>query len=439
MNLPTAIKIYPGATMRGVIQVPGDKSITHRALIIGALCWADLQIVGWLKSLDCLATCNAVAMLGVKIQQADPMRLCLSGVGLHGLTPPRVSLDLGNSGTALRLLTGVLAAQPFASEVTGDASLCRRPMARLIAPLTAMGAQIVAQDDQYPPLKIYGGRRLKALQYALPIASAQVQSALQLAALYTDSAASCIITTPAVCRDHTAKLLRELTPYLTAEVAGNQAKPLITLKIPGDFSSAAFLLAAALLIANADLTIERVGLNPTRIGLLTILQNMGAQIIYQPNTYYGQEQVGNIYVKSSLLTGIDVPTELIAQCIDELPILAVIAAHARGVTRIRGAAELRVKETDRIAAIAVGLTALGVQVITYPDGLDIVGLTGFRSLPKGIVINSFGDHRIAMAFIVAGMVASQPIIVENVANIATSFPGFIALANKLGAKLTEPG
>jgi len=419
----------PGESLLGVAKVPADKSISHRSVIFGAIANGVTQVSNLLEGDDVLATVAAFRNMGVAIEGPEGGLLTIAGVGKKGLEAAKSELDLGNSGTSMRLLTGLLAGQRFNTLLTGDASLKRRPMSRVVAPLTEMGARIEAVDG-HPPLDIRGGVGLQGIEYRLPIASAQVKSAILLAGLYASGGTTVIETTPT--RDHTERMLAGY-----AGTTWHSGGPLRTdsevtlagqhLGIPGDISSAAFMLVAATLRPGSDLLLPGVGINPTRSAILDILRLMGADIEISRERMESNEPVCDLRVRSAALRGIDVPPHSVANAIDEFPVIAVAAASASGVTRIRGASELRVKESDRIASMVQGLTALGIDTVEYPDGMDIVG----GRFASGSV-ESFGDHRIAMAFAVAGCIAEGPIEITEADNIRTSFPDFLSLVNSVG-------
>jgi 3-phosphoshikimate 1-carboxyvinyltransferase len=426
--------VRPAASIRGELTVPGDKSISHRALMLGGIAAGRTLISGFLASEDCLATLAALAALGVRIERPQETLVRVHGVGHEGLTGAAGALDMGNAGTAIRLLMGLLAGQRFDSTLIGDASLMRRPMERVAAPLRAKGARIDTQAGK-PPVRIHGGAALHGLDYALPMASAQVKSALLLAALYAQGVTN--ITEPAPTRDHTERMLRAFGVQLTAaagrvSLAGGQQLRGCDIEIPGDFSSAAFFIVAGCLAAHDGLTIRGVGVNPTRTGLLQLLALMGADIELRARTEVTAEPIADIHVRAAPLRGIRVPEDLVALAIDEFPVFFIAAAAADGQTVVTGAAELRVKESDRLAAMAIGLTTLGIECELLPDGLRLQGgrMSGGR-------IDSHGDHRIAMAFAVASLIASAPIEIEDVANVATSFPGFAHLARAAGLALED--
>jgi 3-phosphoshikimate 1-carboxyvinyltransferase len=431
---PNRFRALPARQVGGRITVPGDKSISHRALMLGAVAEGETMVHGFLASEDCLATQAALAAMGVNIVRSADGRVRIRGVGLQGLRRSTKTLDLGNSGTAMRLLMGLLAGQPFDSELTGDASLRQRPMERVAAPLREMGARIETGAGGKPPVKIHGGARLHGIDYALPMASAQVKSALLLAAL--ESRGTTTVRSPGPSRDHTERMLETMGAKLELSAQGHghtvKIEGPVTLRggeirVPADFSSAAFFLVAGCLGAADGLTIENVGVNPTRIGLLTILREMGATIELRAERSLGAEPVADLWVKQSELHGIVVSPELVPLAIDEFPILFVAAAAAGGTTVISGAEELRKKETDRIAVMASGLKAVGVDVEETPDGARIVG----GSLGGGIV-DSRGDHRIAMSFAVASLRASAPMDILSTAEVATSFPNFLEVAAAAG-------
>jgi len=428
--------VEPGGSVSGEIRVPGDKSISHRTIILGAIADGVTKVSGFLEGEDALNTLAAFREMGVTITGPEEGELTIYGVGKHGLKAPRTPLNMGNSGTAMRLLTGLLAAQDFNSELIGDRSLSQRPMGRIVDPLTTMGAKIKTANGSKPPLKIYG-RHLSGLDYAMKIASAQVKSCMLLAGLYAEGETS--VSEPAPCRDHTERMLRGFGYRLncdessrTIRINNNGSLKGTDVDVPADISSAAFFLVAASICPGAKLTLRHVGVNPTRIGIINLLHEMGANIDISNETEIGGEPVADLKVSYSELSGITVPANQIPLAIDEFPIFFIAAACAKGTTELRGAEELRVKESDRIEAMAVGLKSLGIQVKTFPDGIRIEGgdILGGR-------VNSFGDHRIAMAFSIAALRSSSAIEVENCNNVATSFPGFVALAKQVGINLSE--
>jgi len=431
-------RMAPGGGVGGTLTVPGDKSISHRALMLGALAEGDTHISGFLEGEDCLATARALEALGVPLERPGPQQVVVHGVGMHGLTAPAAPLDMGNAGTAMRLMMGVLAPQRFNSTLVGDESLMRRPMERVAVPLQMMGARIQTQEGR-PPVRIYGTPQLRAVQYSLPVASAQVKSAVLLAGLY--AAGTTRITEPAPSRDHTERMLAAFGASLRREgrsVAVDAAQGLSATRVlvPADFSSAAFFIVAGCLAAARPLLLTHVGVNPTRTGLLELLRRMGADIRLHPaeaatDTNLDAEPVADIEVRRSSLRGITVPEALVPAAIDELPVFFIAAACASGETLVRGALELRVKESDRLASMAAGLAALGVEHQLLPDGLWIRGADSLR----GGVVESFGDHRVAMAFAVAALRCRAPVEILDVANVATSFPGFVGTARTAGLKI----
>lgn len=422
--------VTPSAVGQATITVPGDKSISHRALMLGSIAEGESRITGFLAGADCLATLAAFRAMGVAIEQDGETTITVHGVGLHGLTAPARVLDVGNSGTAMRLMAGLLAGQAFSSELTGDLSLSRRPMGRIVAPLTRMGAVIESDCDGTPPLQIRGGVKLRGIDYTLPVASAQVKSCILLAGLYASGTTS--VVEPAVTRDHTERMLRSMGVPVDSTgnritLEGGRAPKAAAIDVPADLSSATFPMLAALLSTDADIVIERVGINPTRTGVIDILLAMGASIELSNKRMHGDEPVADIRVRSSRLDGIDVDPALVSLAIDEFPALFVAAAAARGVTRFTGLAELRVKESDRIAAMAAGLRGLGIEVEESDDGALVHG-----GRVSGGDVDSRGDHRIAMALATAGVAAGERIRVKNVDNVATSFPGFPELMRSIG-------
>jgi 3-phosphoshikimate 1-carboxyvinyltransferase len=432
-------QVSPALRVSGALAVPGDKSISHRSLMLCGLADDSSEITGFLASEDCLATLNAMRALGVRIEQPSATQVLIHGVGLHGLTAAAHPLDMGNAGTAMRLSTGLLAAQRFPSQLIGDASLMKRPMERVAKPLREMGADVRTHNGT-PPVDIGGGRSLRGIEYAMPVASAQVKSAILLAGLYADGATT--VTAPAVSRDHSERMLlscgvRVVTAGLRTTVYPPQRLAGQRLEVPGDFSSAAFFIVAGLLGAGAEgLLIRNVGLNPTRTGLLDILRSMGGEIEVHNARESGAEPVADLRVHASALHGITVPISLVPLAIDEFPILFVAAACARGETVITGAEELRVKESDRIAAMSAGFAALGVRHEVLADGMRIEGRAEGIAFGGG-EIDSHGDHRVAMSFAIASLRAAQPIRIRDVANVATSFPGFVGLARSVGLAVAE--
>lgn len=428
--------IQPSTVSNGSVEVPGDKSISHRALMLGAIADGVTEISGLLMGDDCLATLAALRQMGVPIDRSDATTVRIQGVGMHGLQDPRGELNLGNSGTGMRLLIGLLSGQGFDSVLTGDESLSRRPMKRVITPLTMMGASIDSQNGT-PPLAIRGGSALAGINYALPVASAQVKSAILLAGLYAKGEVD--ITEPAVTRDHTERMLRSMGITLSADgrrirMPGRQTLKASSVEVPGDLSSAAFPLLAALLAEDAELRIRNVGMNPTRTGVIEILRDMGAQIGIENPKMLGEEPVADLFVKSSALRGINVGAERVSLAIDEFPVLFVAAAAAEGISRFAGLGELRVKESDRITAMVQGLRALGITANETADGAEVLG-----GRFGGGSIESHGDHRIAMAFAVAAGSAAAPVHIRDVAPVDTSFPGFVPCLNAVGLDIRRSG
>ena len=431
-------RVTPSRLHDATITVPGDKSISHRALMLGSIAEGRTDVSGFLSGEDCLATAAAMRALGVTIEQPDATSLLIQGVGRDGLQAPDQDIDLGNSGTAMRLLAGLLAGQRFSCTLTGDESLTGRPMGRIIKPLTLMGAAIESDCDGTPPLQLSGGLKLHAIDYDLPIASAQVKSALLLAGLYAEGRTS--VTEPAVTRDHTERMLASMGADLSVEngtvsIVGGQDLRGCTVEVPGDLSSATFIILATLLSQDADILIENVGINPTRTGVIDILKGMGANLALENRRSLGQEPVADLRVRASQLQGGPVDPALVPLAIDEFPALFVAAAAAKGKTSFSGLEELRVKESDRISAMADGLRRLGIQVEETPDGAAVHGgrFTGGE-------VESYHDHRVAMSLAIAGTIADGEVLVRGVDNVDTSFPGFMDLMNSLGAHIaTDDG
>lgn len=424
--------VNPGSVHDAAVAVPGDKSISHRAVMLGSIANGETHISGFLNSEDCLATLGAMSAMGVQTEQHDATTVTVHGVGLQGLQAPEAALDMGNSGTAMRLMAGLLAGQTFDTRLVGDESLTGRPMQRIITPLETMGASIGSRDGR-PPLEVRGGRPLRAIHYDLPVASAQVKSAVLLAGLYADGVTS--VTEPAITRDHTERMLTAMGVEVGVgggriAVAGGQQLTGGTIQVPGDLSSAAFVILAACISNSADIVIENVGINPTRTGILDILRAMGADIRLENEDIRSDEPVADIRVRSSRLQGINVDPALVSLAIDEFPVLFVAAACANGATRFDGIGELRVKESDRIGAMAAGLRELGIQVEESEDGAVVHG-----GRMGGGSVQSFGDHRIAMSLAVAGTVADAAVTVQDTQAVATSFPGFAELLRSLGARI----
>jgi 3-phosphoshikimate 1-carboxyvinyltransferase len=426
-------KILPGGAMSGEVRVPGDKSISHRSIMLGALANGITRVKGFLEGEDALATLAAFRAMGVEIDGPENGNVTVHGVGLHGLTAPADALDLGNAGTGMRLICGLLAGQAFDAKLTGDTSLCSRPMGRVIDPLTMMGASIQSAEGGRPPLTIRGGQKLHGIDYELPMASAQVKSCVLLAGLYSEGCTA--VTEPGPSRDHTERMLRGFGyPVQSAKgvisLQGGGSLQACDIDVPADISSAAFFLVAASIAPDSDLILTHVGVNPTRMGVINILQLMGANITLHNHSEVGGEPVADIRVRSASLRGIEIPLDQVPLAIDEFPVLFVAAACATGRTVLRGADELRVKESDRIAAMAEGLSTLGILNEVLEDGIAIDG-----GILGGGVIKTYHDHRIAMSFAIAGLRAKGEITVLDCDHVATSFPGFDALARGLGLNI----
>lgn len=426
-------RITPGCRLRGTINVPGDKSISHRALMFGAIARGTSEVRNLLESEDCLATRDALIALGADIVRVGDRHYRINGVDRLVSAPN--AIDCGNSGTGMRLLAGLIAGQGIGATLVGDHSLMGRPMGRIAEPLQRQGAQVSTADNGCPPLAIAPGSELSASEHVLAVASAQVKSAILLAGLGAHGKTR--VTEPAHSRDHTERMLRgfgvELDiDGLTVELEGPQSLRAADVTVPADPSSAAFFAVAAALAPGSDLVLQKVGMNPTRSGFVDVLERMGARIERLNPSEVGGEPVCDLRVQSSTLHNIDVPPAWVARTIDEFPVLFVAASMARGVMRVRGARELRVKETDRLAVTAAGLETLGIECHLYDDGIDVHGGT-----LSGGHVTSGGDHRIAMAFAAAGTVATDVITVEDTANVATSFPGFAALARTAGWQVSD--
>lgn len=424
--------------LKGKLRVPGDKSMSHRAVMFSSLANGVSKITGLLEGEDVLATLGAFRAMGVSAVGPSDGELTITGVGLRGLQQPESDLDMGNSGTAMRLMCGILAAQNFPSKLIGDESLSGRPMRRVTVPLTSMGARCATDDDGCPPIHIRGVESLQPIDYKLPMASAQIKSAVMLAGMYVDGETS--VTEPAPTRDHTERMMRAYG-YPCQSTKINQQASTITLRgggelsatnidVPADISSAAFFMVAASIVPGSSLTLEHVGVNPTRTGVIDVLKQMGADIKYLNPRAVGGEPVADIKVKFAGLKGIDIDPKYVPLAIDEFPVLCVAAACAQGITRVSGAEELRHKESDRISAMVTGLRTLGIDVVEHKDGLEITGgeLTGGE-------VDSYHDHRIAMAFAIAGANATDPVVIDKCENVATSFPNFVELAAQVGLQI----
>lgn len=416
------IKLSKAGALRGDVTAPSDKSISHRAIIMASIARGESRVRNFLRAGDTLSTVGAMRALGVAIED-DGSEMIVRGNGLHNLREPKADIDCGNSGTTMRLLSGVLAGNPFKSVLTGDDSLRKRPMARVIKPLSMMGAKISANDgNKYPPIVINGGG-LKGIRYEMPIASAQVKSCLLLAGLYAEGLT--VVVEPVKSRDHTERMLPAFgveleVDGLTVRLSSGSEPSATDVDVPGDFSSAAFFIGAALIVKGSEVRVSHVGLNPLRTGLLDVLKKMGAQVAIENKRTVSGEPVGDIVARSSKLKGVDIGGETVPSMIDEFPLLCVVASVAEGTTNIRGAQELRVKESDRVKAMAEGLKSMGVDVVEHPDGLSI---TGTENLTGGY-INSMGDHRIAMSFAVAALVADGDTVIDRAEAADISFPGF---------------
>ena len=408
--------------------MPGDKSISHRAIILGAIAQGITTIQGFLDGEDCLATMHAFQSMGVKIEGPISQRVIIHGVGKHGLKQPTNSINCGNSGTTMRLLSGLLAAQSFDSELIGDESLLKRPMERVSRPLCQMGADVMTTNGR-PPLRIHGGQLLQGISYEMPEASAQVKSCLLLAGLYAKGETR--IIEPGLTRDHTERMLAAFSYPIhvsdrTVVINGTSECQGTEISVPGDISSAAFFIVAATLIPNAELVIRNVGINPTRTGIIQILKQMGANINLTNQRLFGEELVADIYVKHAQLRGIHIPAACVPLAIDEFPVIFIAASCAKGQTVLHGAKELRCKESDRIGAMVDGLLSLGIDAQALDDGVVIHG-----GVLQGGVVDSRHDHRIAMAFAIAGAVSQAPVTIKHCANVATSFPDFVNTANRI--------
>ncbi len=423
----------PGGAVNGTVRVPGDKSISHRSIMFGAIADGTTTVEGFLEGEDALSTLKAFQAMGVEIEGPDAGRVTIHGVGRDGLQAPAGELYMGNSGTSMRLLAGLLAGQPFDVTMTGDVSLSKRPMERVAAPLREMGAVVETAEGGRPPLTLRGGQQLKAIDYVLPMASAQVKSCVLLAGMYAEGETR--TTEPAPTRDHSERMLKGFgypvaVSGATATLRGGHRLKAVHIDVPADISSAAFFMVAASIAPGADLTLQHVGINPTRVGIINILREMGGDITLSNEREVGGEPVADIRVRYAPLKGIDIPEEQVPLAIDEFPVLFVAAACAEGRTVLRGAEELRVKESDRIQVMADGLVTLGVNAQATPDGIIIDGgpIGGGR-------VNSHHDHRIAMSFSVAALRASDTIHIEDCDNVATSFPNFVELATQVGMRI----
>lgn len=426
--------VQPGGQIRGELRVPGDKSISHRSIMLGSLAEGITQVSGFLEGEDALATLATFRAMGVKIIGPDDGKVTIHGVGMHGLKAPEKALYLGNSGTSMRLLSGLLSGQSFDVTLSGDKSLSVRPMKRVTEPLALMGANIET-DNGTPPLTLQGRTSLKAIDYQLPMASAQVKSCLLLAGMYAQG--TTIVTEPAPTRDHTERMLSGMGYPVNVEenkisITGGGKLTATTIDIPADISSATFFMVAAAIAPGSDITLNHVGINPTRTGVMTILRQMGADLTLSNEKMTGGEPVADIRVRYAPLKGIIIPHDQVPLAIDEFPALFIAAACAEGQTVLTGAEELRVKESDRIQVMADGLQTLGIAATPTHDGIIING---------GIIgsgeVDSHGDHRIAMSFAMAALQAGGSIQINDCANVATSFPGFVEMAASVGLQIEE--
>ncbi|WP_281557244.1 3-phosphoshikimate 1-carboxyvinyltransferase [Thalassomonas sp. RHCl1] len=429
----------PANVVNGEITVPGDKSVSHRSIMFGALAEGTTHISGFLPGQDCLATMNSFKAMGIEIEGPDAeQNVTVYGKGLHGLTAPEQPLDIGNSGTSIRLLSGILAGQRFGTSMAGDSSLNKRPMGRVITPLKQMGANIDAASDGTPPVVTQAlgqDQQLNAIHYDLPMASAQVKSCVLLAGMYANGTTS--VTEPGITRDHTERMLTAFGYPVTVEgnkisIEGGHKLKACDIQVPGDISSATFFMVAGLIAKEGQITIKNVGMNPTRIGAINILKQMNGDLSVMNERMAGGEPVADILVKASNLQGIDINESDVPLAIDEFPAIFIAAACASGTTRLRGAEELRVKESDRIQAMADGLTILDINCTVYDDGIDIIG----GQITSGTV-DSQDDHRIAMSFAISSLRATGAVTILDCDNVATSFPNFVTLANQVGLSLNQ--
>ena len=437
MNRTLHWTVPPSGALEGEVGVPGDKSISHRVVLLGSIAKGCSEVSGFLEAEDTRATLRAARALGVRIEADGVGNLRIHGTGRDGLAGPAAPLDLGNSGTGFRLLTGLLAGQPFDSTLVGDPSLSRRPMRRIAEPLVRMGARVETTPDGTPPVVIRGGRRLSGIEHRLEVPSAQVKSCLLLAGLF--AAGRTVVEEGAPTRDHTARMLAgfgyevERGPGRFA-IAGGGELSAQRVRVPRDLSSAAFFLVGACIARRGRVRIPGVGVNPTRDGVLRILGRMGADVRLENRREAGGEPVADLVAGAKRLRGVEIDGELVSLAIDEIPVLLLAAARAEGTTVLRGAAELRVKESDRLAAMEDGLRRLGAAVEALPDGIVVHG----RDAPfRGARVASRGDHRIAMTFALAALAADGPVTIEDCANVATSFPGFVAAARSAGLAIEE--
>jgi 3-phosphoshikimate 1-carboxyvinyltransferase len=428
--------VKPGGQLQGQFRVPGDKSISHRSIMFGAIADGTTHVTGFLQGEDSLNTLRAFSAMGVTIDGPNEQgEVTIQGVGIDGLKAPEKAIDLGNSGTSIRLMSGLLSGQSFDLELSGDRSLSKRPMKRVTDPLALMGAKVDTDEGGRPPLKIKGGQSIKGIDYVMPMASAQVKSCLLLAGMYAEG--KTCVTEPATTRDHTERMLNAFGYPVNTQgnqmcIEGGGRLTACDIDVPADISSAAFFLVGASIAKNSDITLQHVGINPTRTGVIDILRLMGANIELLNERVAGGEPVADIRVRSAQLKGIEVPEDLVPLAIDEFPVLFVAAACAEGQTVVTGAEELRVKESDRIQVMADGLQVLGVDAQPTEDGMIING-----GRMGGGKVHSRDDHRIAMAFVMASLCADDDIQIEDCENVNTSFPDFVGLANKAGIDIVS--
>ena len=443
MTINTQLISSPiGSGLTGEVRVPGDKSMSHRAVMFSSLAEGTSHITGLLEGEDVMATLAAFRAMGVKAEGPVNGKLSIEGVGVNGLTEPEQALDMGNSGTAMRLLCGILAAQPFQSQLIGDESLSVRPMRRVTVPLEAMGARCATDENGCPPIHIRAVSALQSIDYKLPIASAQIKSAVLLAGIYAQGSTS--VTEPAPTRDHTERMLKaygyqcdseklsESVTKITLEGGGKLHAA--DIDIPADISSSAFFMAAASIVPNSNVLLKHVGVNPTRTGIIDVLQSMGANITLENKKMIGGEPVADIRIQHCGLTGVEIDPKYVPLAIDEFPVICIAAANAKGETVISGAEELRHKESDRISVMVEGMRAIGIEVEERKDGMRIQGHAGLKPYQGGKV-QSHHDHRIAMSFAIAGALSAEGVTVEGAETVATSFPNFPELANQLGLRL----
>lgn len=428
-------EVKAGGKLNGTFRVPGDKSISHRSIMLGSIADGVTEVTGFLEGEDSLATLNAFRAMGVNIEGPQNGKVTIHGVGMHGLKKPEKDLDVGNSGTSIRLLAGLLSAQDFDVTMVGDESLSKRPMRRVTVPLAQMNTVVETNDNGTPPLMIKGGKKLTGFHYDMPVASAQVKSCILLAGLYAEG--ETCVTEPAPTRDHTERMLRGFGYDVRTQgnkicLQGGGKLTATKIDVPADISSATFFMVGASIAEGSDITLEHVGINPTRTGVINILRLMGANILLENEREVGGEPVADIRVRYSKLKGINIPEDQVPLAIDEFPALFIAAACAEGETVLTGAKELRVKESDRIQVMADGLTILGIENTPTEDGIKIT-----PGQLTGGTVDSHGDHRIAMSFAMAALRANGPITINDCANVNTSFPGFVELAKSSGLHIKQ--